>query len=65
LKRQTFQHFDITIIDNGSHYGSLNLFRERYPEVRIIPLDGNYGNTAAVNRGTATTKDEFSVFVVK
>lgn len=49
LKRQIFQHFDITIIDNGSHYDSLNLLRERYPEVGIVPLDRNYGFASAVN----------------
>jgi GT2 family glycosyltransferase len=49
LKRQIFQHFDITIIDNGSHDDSLNLLRERYPEVGIVPLDRNCGFASAVN----------------
>lgn len=59
LRRQTFQHFDITVVDNGSHDSSLNLLREGYPEVRIIPLDRNYGFAAAVNRGIEVTDDEF------
>jgi glycosyltransferase involved in cell wall biosynthesis len=59
LRRQTFQHFDITVVDNGSHDGSLNFLRERYPEVRIIPLDRNYGFAAAVNREIEATKNEF------
>jgi len=59
LRRQTFPHFDITVVDNGSRDGSLNLLKERYPEVKIIPLDRNYGFAAAVNRGIEGTKDEF------
>ena len=59
LRRQTFQHFDITVVDNGSRDGSLNLLRERYTEARIIPLDRNYGFAAAVNRGIEVTNDEF------
>ncbi len=59
LKRQTFQHFDITVVDNGSRDGSLNLLRERYPEVKIIPLDRNYGFAAAVNRGIEVTENGF------
>lgn len=59
LRRQTFQHFDITVVDNGSRDGSLNLLRERYTEARVIPLDRNYGFAAAVNRGIEVTNDEF------
>jgi len=59
LRRQTFKDFDITVVDNGSQDGSLNLLRERYQEVRIIPLDRNYGFSAAVNRGIEATNKEF------
>jgi len=58
LRRQTFQHFDVTAVDNGSRDGSLDLLRERYPEVKIIPLERNYGFAAAVNRGIEATHDE-------
>ena len=37
LRRQTFQHFDITVVDNGSQDGSLNLLKKRYPEVKDHP----------------------------
>jgi GT2 family glycosyltransferase len=58
LRRQTFKYFDITIVDNGSKDGSLHLLRERYPEVRVLGLDKNYGFAYAVNRGIEVTKDE-------
>jgi len=59
LKRQTFQDFDVTVIDNGSRDGSLGLLKKKYPEVKIIPLGRNYGFACAVNRGIEATKDEF------
>jgi GT2 family glycosyltransferase len=59
LKRQTFQDFDVTVIDNSSRDGSLGLLEKRYPEVKIIPLDRNYGFAFAVNRGIEATEGEF------
>jgi GT2 family glycosyltransferase len=59
LRRQTFQDFDTTVVDNGSHDGSLDLLREEYPEVRVIALDRNYGFASSVNRGIEETTSEF------
>jgi GT2 family glycosyltransferase len=63
LKRQTFQDFDITVVDNGSQDGSLLLLKKQYPEVKIIPLDRNYGFAFAVNRGIEATQGEFVSFL--
>jgi GT2 family glycosyltransferase len=59
LRRQTFKSFDVTVIDNGSQDGSLVLLKKQYPEVKIIPLDKNYGFAFAVNRGIEATEGEF------
>lgn len=59
LRRQVFRNFDITVVDNGSHDSSLDLLRKRYPEVKIIPLDKNYGFAFPVNRGIEATLGEF------
>lgn len=59
LERQGFQDFDITVVDNGSQDGSLVLLKKQYPEVKIIPLDKNYGFAFAVNRGIEATEGEF------
>ncbi len=59
LRKQSFQNFDITVVDNGSRDESLDLLRKQYPEVRVVPLDRNYGFAFAVNRGIEATGGEF------
>lgn len=59
LRKQEFRDFDITVVDNGSKDGSLMLLKDRYPEVRIISLEKNYGFAGGVNRGIEATDGEF------
>jgi GT2 family glycosyltransferase len=59
LKKQTFQDFEIIVVDNGSKDNSLNLLSVNYPEVRVIPLNKNYGFAFAVNRGIEAAYSEF------
>jgi len=42
---------EILLVDNGSVDGSRELVEERFPEVRVIALDQNYGFCRAVNEG--------------
>jgi len=51
LRRQTFRGFCITIVDNGSRDGSIELVERQFPEVRLIKLDRNTGFSVAVNTG--------------
>jgi hypothetical protein len=58
LKKQTFQDFDIIVVDNGSSDSSLTILKQ-YPEIRILSLNRNYGFAFAVNRGIEATTGEF------
>ncbi len=58
LKTQIFQDFEVIVVDNGSRDGSLALLRDRYPDVKIISLDKNYGFAYAVNRGIEAASGE-------
>lgn len=51
LRRQSYPHFRVLLVDNGSEDDSLSLVRAGFPEVEVLPLDKNYGFSAAVNRG--------------
>ncbi len=59
LRKQTFKNFDITVVDNASTDGSVELLRDRYPEVRVLGLDKNHGFALPVNRGIEATGGEF------
>jgi N-acetylglucosaminyl-diphospho-decaprenol L-rhamnosyltransferase len=44
---------DITVVDNGSSDGSLEMIARDHPHVRVLALPANLGFGAAVNRGVA------------
>lgn len=51
LRRQTFAAFAVTVVDNGSQDGSIELVERQFPEVQLIKLDHNTGFSVAVNTG--------------
>ena len=59
LREQTFQDFDVTVVDNGSTDGSAEYLAREWPEVRVIELAGNTGFPAAVNRGIEAGRGEY------
>ncbi len=51
LAAQTFQDFDVILVDNGSTDGSVDYTRHAFPQVKIIRLRHNVGFAAAANAG--------------
>jgi GT2 family glycosyltransferase len=51
LREQTYPKVEVILADNASTDGSLEMARERYPEVRIVALEENRGFTGACNAG--------------
>lgn len=51
LISQTYPHLEIIIADNASNDGSQAFIQNSYPQVRLLPLEKNYGFTGACNRG--------------
>lgn len=54
---------DIIVIDNGSSDNSIEMLKDRFPEVRIITLDQNYGFAEGYNRGLAECQAEYFVLL--
>jgi GT2 family glycosyltransferase len=42
---------EILVVDNGSRDGSVDYLRQHFPDVRVLPLDRNYGFSIGNNRG--------------
>ncbi|MBN1872989.1 MAG: glycosyltransferase family 2 protein [Anaerolineae bacterium] len=59
LRAQTFQDFQILLIDNGSTDDSLDFIRAHYPEVEIISFAQNRGFAVAVNTGIQHTHTDY------
>lgn len=51
--------FDVVVVDNGSTDGSLEMLRERFPEVGLIPNDRNVGLAKASNQGIRSTRARY------
>ena len=56
------QH-DVVVIDNGSTDGSVDFVRSRFPNVRVLALDRNYGFAGGNNRGVAEAQTDIVVLL--
>ncbi|MEK7389345.1 MAG: glycosyltransferase family 2 protein [Elusimicrobiota bacterium] len=43
--------YEVCVVDNASDDGSVKMIRERFPRVRLIQNEGNFGFAKACNRG--------------
>ena len=59
IEQQNFISLQITVVDNGSHDGSLEYLRENHSQVRVIALPENRGFSAAVNQGILSSTAPF------
>lgn len=63
LARQTRTDFTITVVDDASTDGSLELLHARYPAVRVLALKTNSGLAKAVNQAIAATAQPYVVLL--
>jgi GT2 family glycosyltransferase len=55
--------FEVIVADNGSSDGSLEWLRERWPQVRVLPLGANLGFGEANRRGVEAARGEYVAFL--
>jgi GT2 family glycosyltransferase len=58
LRRQTYPHLEVILVDNASRDESVALVRRDYQEVVLVQLDENLGLTGAINRGVQAARGE-------
>lgn len=56
------EKLEVLLVDNNSTDGSVEFVRKKFPWVRIIEMDRNYGLMPAINRSVQYTKGD--VFVI-
>jgi GT2 family glycosyltransferase len=61
LLEQTCTDFETIVVDNGSRDGSLELLRDLYPWVRVVPLSENTGFARGNNAGFDVSRGEYIV----
>jgi GT2 family glycosyltransferase len=54
---------EIVVADNGSTDGSLEYVAQRFPQVRLIKFDRNYGFTGGYNRAIALISSTYTVLL--
>ena len=54
---------EVIVADNASTDGSLEMLSERFPAIRQIPLDRNYGFTGGYNRALAQVEADYFVLL--
>ena len=59
-----YSNFNILVVDNGSTDGSVELLKEKFPEVSILVLEKNLGYAGGNNRGFASLKPDPPEFVI-
>ena len=59
---QDIENQEIIVVDNGSTDGSLE-YLEKFPQIRTIALDRNYGFCGAVNRGIKAAGSDYVILL--
>jgi GT2 family glycosyltransferase len=59
LLEQVYQPITVTLVDNGSHDGSVDFVTQNYPDIKIIALPRNAGFSAANNTAFKSVKSKY------
>jgi GT2 family glycosyltransferase len=63
LLQEMEKDFEVILIDNGSTDGSVDYVKSRFPQVKVVELDRNYGFAEGNNRGVEYASGEYLIFV--
>lgn len=63
LQNQSFENYEIIVVDNASSDRSTMYIKEKFPEVKLIELDKNYGFSKAVNEGIKQSNSKYVILL--
>ncbi len=63
IKNSDLPNVDIIVADNASTDGSIDIIKTKFPSVRIIQLDKNYGFTGGYNRALKEVSAEYFILL--
>ncbi|WP_347707924.1 glycosyltransferase family 2 protein [Clostridium sp. C2-6-12] len=63
IYKQSFDDYEIIIVDNNSIDGSYEYIKNKYKDIKIIRLEKNYGFSKAVNEGIKASKSDYVVLL--
>ena len=63
LRNQTFQDFEVIVVDNASSDGSAEFLRRSFPEVKVVESAVNLGFSGGNNLGYAHCRGDFIYFL--
>ena len=59
----TEKNFEVIVVDNASSDGSIDIVREKFPQVQIIQNDENTGFCKAVNQGIKASRTQYVILL--
>ncbi|WP_410512538.1 glycosyltransferase family 2 protein [Paenibacillus sp. BR2-3] len=63
LKQQTYQNFEVIMVDNASIDRSIEVAQKLIPEIKCVLLEDNKGFSAAVNQGILQSEGQYIVLL--
>lgn len=59
LRRQTYRHFEVILVDNASTDGSVEFIQQQFPEAKLIRLEQNRGFAGGNIEGLRVAKGDY------